>query len=113
MNADIKVSAEFERNGEPTGTLSARSSALKAATVGGILVTRMIDEFPILAVAATQAHGITIVRDAKELRFKETDRIETLAEELGKMGAFMETRPDGFRDPRTCATQRRTGKWPW
>ncbi|MGO9117671.1 MAG: 3-phosphoshikimate 1-carboxyvinyltransferase [Desulfomonilaceae bacterium] len=97
MNAHIKVSAESERNGEPTGTLSARSSALKGATVGGVLVTRMIDEFPILAVAATQADGITIVRDAKELRFKETDRIETLAEELGKMGAVMETRPDGFR----------------
>jgi 3-phosphoshikimate 1-carboxyvinyltransferase len=97
MNAHIKVSAESERNGEPTGTLSVRSSAFKGATVGGVLVTRMIDEFPILAVAATQAEGTTIVRDAKELRFKETDRIETLAAELGKMGAVMETRPDGFR----------------
>ncbi len=97
MNAHIKVSAESERNGEPTGTLSARSSALQGATIDGVLVTRMIDEFPILAVAATQAEGITIVRDAKELRFKETDRIETVAQELGKMGAVMETQPDGFR----------------
>ncbi len=97
MNAHIKVSAESERNGEPTGTLSARSSALQGATIDGVLVTRMIDEFPILAVAATQAEGITVVRDAKELRFKETDRIETVAQELGKMGAVMETQPDGFR----------------
>ncbi len=96
MGADIIVSAESERNGEPTGSLSVRSSALKCATVGGTLVTRMIDEFPILAVAATQAEGATIVRDAEELRFKESDRIQTLAEELGKMGAVIQTRPDGF-----------------
>ena len=96
MGADIRVSTGLDRNGEPTGTLHVRSSSLKGATIGGSLVTRMIDEFPILAVAATQAHGRTVVRDAEELRFKESDRIETLAEELSKMGADIETRPDGF-----------------
>lgn len=96
MAADIKVSTCLDRNGEPTGALHVRSSPLKGTTVGGSLVTRMIDEFPVLAVAATQAHGKTVVRDAEELRFKESDRIETLAEELGKMGADIQTRPDGF-----------------
>jgi 3-phosphoshikimate 1-carboxyvinyltransferase len=96
MAADIKLSTGLERNGEPTGTLYVRSSSLKGVTVGGSLVTRMIDEFPILAVVATQAHGKTVVRDAEELRFKESDRIETLAEELSKMGADIQTRPDGF-----------------
>jgi 3-phosphoshikimate 1-carboxyvinyltransferase len=96
MGADIKVSTGLDRNGEPTGTLQVRSSALTGATVGGATVTRMIDEFPILAVAATQAHGKTIVREAQELHFKESDRIQTLAEELSKMGADIQTLPDGF-----------------
>jgi 3-phosphoshikimate 1-carboxyvinyltransferase len=56
----------------------------------------MIDEFPILAVAATQAHGSTIVRDAAELRAKETDRIRAIATELATLGARIETQPDGF-----------------
>jgi len=96
MAADIKVSTGADRNGEPTGALSVRSTALKGADIGGTLVTRMIDEFPILAVAATQAHGKTVVRDAEELRLKESNRIETLAEELRKMGAVVQTRSDGF-----------------
>jgi 3-phosphoshikimate 1-carboxyvinyltransferase len=64
--------------------------------VGGDTVVRMIDEFPVLAVAATQAHGETIVRDAAELRVKETDRIATTVEELRQLGAEIEARPDGF-----------------
>jgi 3-phosphoshikimate 1-carboxyvinyltransferase len=56
----------------------------------------MIDEFPVLAVAATQAHGETVVRDAAELRVKETDRIATTVEELRRLGAEIEPRPDGF-----------------
>ena len=57
----------------------------------------MIDEFPILAVAATQATGETVVYEAAELRVKETDRIATVVAELGKMGAQIEAHPDGFR----------------
>jgi len=65
--------------------------------VRGDAVVRMIDEFPVLAVAATQAQGETVVRDAQELRVKETDRIATVVAELGKMGAQIEPYPDGFR----------------
>jgi 3-phosphoshikimate 1-carboxyvinyltransferase len=56
----------------------------------------MIDEFPIFAVTATQADGETVVRDAKELRVKESDRIAAVAAELRKMGAQIEEEPDGF-----------------
>jgi 3-phosphoshikimate 1-carboxyvinyltransferase len=65
--------------------------------VGGAVVPRAIDEMPILAVAAACAEGPTVVRDAAELRMKESDRIRVLASELGKMGVAVEERPDGFR----------------
>jgi 3-phosphoshikimate 1-carboxyvinyltransferase len=64
--------------------------------VGGDLVVRAIDEFPILAVAATQADGETTVRDATELRVKETDRVATTVRELRRLGAEIDPRPDGF-----------------
>jgi len=69
---------------------------LVGTEVRGEVVVRMIDEFPILAVAATQAEGTTLVRDAAELRVKETDRIATVVTELRKLGARIEARPDGF-----------------
>jgi 3-phosphoshikimate 1-carboxyvinyltransferase len=59
-------------------------------------VVRAIDEFPIFAVAATQAAGVTTIRDAAELRVKESDRIASVAAELRKMGAQVEERPDGM-----------------
>ncbi|MGB6066723.1 MAG: 3-phosphoshikimate 1-carboxyvinyltransferase [Desulfomonilaceae bacterium] len=96
MGADLRVNGAAESDGEPTGTITVESGALRGATIQGALVIRMIDEFPILAVAATQASGTTVVRDAAELRVKESDRIETLAEELNKMGAEIQTAPDGF-----------------
>ncbi|HTY23951.1 MAG TPA: 3-phosphoshikimate 1-carboxyvinyltransferase [Desulfomonilaceae bacterium] len=96
MAADISISEGPDSNGEPTGSITVRSAVLRGAAIGGRLVTRMIDEFPIFAVAATQAEGMTTVRDATELRFKESDRIQALAEELGKMGAVIQTRSDGF-----------------
>jgi 3-phosphoshikimate 1-carboxyvinyltransferase len=96
MGADIAVKESSEQHGEPTGTLRVKSGKLQAVNVEGPPVTRMIDEFPIFAVAATQAHGVTIVRDAAELRLKESDRIDALAEELNKMGAGIETTLDGF-----------------
>ena len=73
-----------------------KASRLTGTEVGGDTVVRMIDEFPVLAVAATQAHGTTIVRDARELRVKETDRIAATVEELRKLGAQIEARDDGF-----------------
>lgn len=96
MGGDLRVNGASESNGEPTGTIAVGPGSLRGATIQGSLVVRMIDEFPILAVAATQARGTTTVRDAEELRVKESDRIESLAEELNKMGAAIETMPDGF-----------------
>ncbi|MGQ9815801.1 MAG: 3-phosphoshikimate 1-carboxyvinyltransferase, partial [Candidatus Roseilinea sp.] len=97
MGAQIEVEGSaFDAGGEPVGNLTASSSALRGITVGGELVARMIDEFPIFAVAATQAQGATVVRDAEELRVKESNRIDGLVEELRKMGARIEATPDGF-----------------
>ena len=76
--------------------LAVHASILEAAEVSGDTVVRMIDEFPILAVLATQAKGRTVVRDAAELRVKETDRIASVVTELRKLGAEIEPRPDGF-----------------
>ncbi|MDE2636994.1 MAG: 3-phosphoshikimate 1-carboxyvinyltransferase [Chloroflexota bacterium] len=97
MGADIQLSNVSEQAGEPIGDIRARTSQLRGIEIGGETVVRMIDEFPILMVAALKAEGETIVRDAKELRVKETDRIAVMAGELRKMGAEIEERDDGFR----------------
>jgi 3-phosphoshikimate 1-carboxyvinyltransferase len=96
MGAEIVVANEREQRGEPVADVTARASGLCGVEVSGATVVRMIDEFPVLAVAATQARGGTRVRDAAELRVKETDRIATIVAELGKMGAHIEPLPDGF-----------------
>jgi 3-phosphoshikimate 1-carboxyvinyltransferase len=96
MGAEITILERREEGGEPLADLHVRGGALRAAEVGGEVVPRMIDEFPILALAATQAEGITRVRDAAELRVKETDRIATVVETLRALGAKIEPRPDGF-----------------
>jgi 3-phosphoshikimate 1-carboxyvinyltransferase len=96
MGAEISLENERLESGEPVADLIVRASALRGAEVGGDVVVRMIDEFPVLAVAATQARGETLVRDAAELRVKETDRIATTVAELRRLGAEIEARPDGF-----------------
>ena len=96
MGADVTLENERVVSGEPVADLTVRAAELRGAEVGGELVVRAIDEFPILAVAATQAQGETIVRDAAELRVKETDRIATTVQELHRLGAEIEPRPDGF-----------------
>jgi 3-phosphoshikimate 1-carboxyvinyltransferase len=96
MGAQLTIHDERTLGGEPVASLTVRASDLRGAVVGGDTVVRMIDEFPVLAVAATQAHGETIVRDAAELRVKETDRIATTVEELRRLGAEIEARQDGF-----------------
>lgn len=99
MGGDIQVQPTGESGGEPVGDLTVRASRLHGVTVGGERVVRMIDEFPIFAVAAAFAEGETVVREAAELRHKESDRISALGEELRAIGvAFTET-PDGFRLP--------------
>jgi 3-phosphoshikimate 1-carboxyvinyltransferase len=96
MGAGVTAHDARTVGGEPVADLTIRSSELRGVDVGGELVVRMIDEFPVLAVAATQAHGESVVRDAAELRVKETDRIATTVEELRRLGAKIEPRPDGF-----------------
>ena len=96
MGARIDIENAAVHEGEPVADLAVRFSNLRGVEVGGSTVVRMIDEFPILAVAATQAHGTTVVRDAAELRVKETDRIAVIVEGLRAMGARIEPQPDGF-----------------
>ena len=96
MGADVTVSNVREVNGEPIADITVKSGELRGITVDGDLVVRMIDEFPIFAVLATQAQGETSVREAEELRVKESDRIGSLASELRKLGVQIEERPDGF-----------------
>ncbi len=96
MGAEIEVLDEGSAGGEPVADLSIRSAGLRGVEAGGDLVVRAIDELPILAVAATQARGETLVRDAAELRVKETDRVATTVGELRRLGAAIEARPDGF-----------------
>jgi 3-phosphoshikimate 1-carboxyvinyltransferase len=96
MGGDVTVSNVREVNGEPIADITVKSSELRAITVDGELVVRMIDEFPIFAVLASQAHGETVVREAEELRVKESDRIASLASELRQLGVQIEERPDGF-----------------
>ena len=82
---------------EPAADLVVRGGTLRGTEIGGALIPRLIDEVPILAVAAALAEGATEIRDAAELRVKESDRIRAIATELGKMGARITERPDGLR----------------
>lgn len=96
MGADIQVASQEMRAGEPVGDLIVRASQLHGVTISGDLVVRMIDEFPVFAVAAVHAEGMTVVQEAEELRYKETDRIQVLVEEFQKLGVQIEAREDGF-----------------
>jgi 3-phosphoshikimate 1-carboxyvinyltransferase len=97
MGADLQVTVKGASSGEPIGTVTARYSNLIGISVSGEQVIRMIDEFPIFAVAAAHAQGTTIVCDAEELRYKETDRISLLCQQLQMLGVKAEILPDGFR----------------
>ncbi|MCL5023605.1 MAG: 3-phosphoshikimate 1-carboxyvinyltransferase [Nitrospirae bacterium] len=97
MGAEITVGNLREVSGEPVADISCRGgNPLKAVTVGGDEIPLLIDEFPILCVAATQAEGVTSVKGAEELRVKESDRIKAMAAELRKFGAEIEEFPDGM-----------------
>jgi 3-phosphoshikimate 1-carboxyvinyltransferase len=96
MGAEIQLDNWREMAGEPAGDLHVRPWDLNGVTVRGDQIVTMIDELPVFAVIATQARGDTIVRDAAELRVKETDRIATTVTELRKLGADIEELPDGF-----------------
>ncbi|MDI6816740.1 MAG: 3-phosphoshikimate 1-carboxyvinyltransferase [Actinomycetota bacterium] len=96
MGAGISLSDVRDISNEPRATLGITGKTLYATTIQGDLIPRLIDEIPILAVAATQAHGTTTIRDASELRVKESDRIAALTQELLKMGADIEELEDGM-----------------
>jgi 3-phosphoshikimate 1-carboxyvinyltransferase len=96
MGAGLVFSNQHREAGEPVANIFARHSPLRAIEIGGALVARMIDELPIFAVAATQAQGRTVVRDAQELRVKESNRLEGLVAQLRAMGAQIDATPDGF-----------------
>lgn len=96
MGARVSLLEQRDQGGEPVADLWVQSQGLRACQVGGDIVPRMIDEFPIMALVATQAQGTTQVRDAAELRVKETDRIAAIVKGLRALGADIEALPDGF-----------------
>jgi 3-phosphoshikimate 1-carboxyvinyltransferase len=96
MGAGIQVLSSGDLYGEPIGDLLVRSGPLRAVDVSGPLVARMIDEFPVFAVAAALAEGRTTVRDAGELRHKESDRISALSAELRALGVDILETAGGF-----------------
>lgn len=96
MGADLDVLEERIVGGEPVADLVVRSSQLRGTTVGGEEIARLIDEAPVLAVAAAMAEGTTEIRDAAELRAKESDRISTVSSQLTVLGARIEERGDGM-----------------
>ena len=96
MGASIEVSAEGESCGEPFGTITARTSTLEGTVIEGDEIPFVLDEIPVLAVAAAFAEGETEVRDAAELAVKETNRIGAVEQELSQMGVAVEARRDGL-----------------
>ena len=96
MGANIRRRERPYQGGEPVADLIVSGGGLRGLEFGGEQIVTMIDELPVLAVAATQAEGRTIVRNAQELRVKETDRIATTVSELKKMGAQIQETTDGF-----------------
>jgi 3-phosphoshikimate 1-carboxyvinyltransferase len=97
MGGDLEVVEERTTGGEPVADIVVRSSRLRGTGVGGALVPRAIDELPLVAVLAAHAEGETVVRDAAELRAKESDRVETVVEAMAHMGLRVYPHPDGFR----------------
>jgi len=95
MGAPVTVAGERESAGEPRADVTVRGGTLRATTIQGTLVPRLIDELPVIMVMATQAHGRTVIRDAKELRVKESDRLAVMGETLATAGARIELFEDG------------------
>lgn len=95
MGAHVNEMVEISE-GEPRGSVEVRGTRLKATTIGGKEIPNVIDELPILAVAAALAEGRTVIRDAKELRVKETDRIAAVAMNLRAFGVQVDEREDGM-----------------
>lgn len=96
MGAHITAQKTYEASGEPVADFLVESAKLKGVTITGEMIPRLVDEIPILALAATQADGTTVISGARELRVKESDRLKTIATELNKMGARIREKEDGL-----------------
>ncbi len=96
MGADIRVENKRDVSGEPAADIAVSHSELKGIDIGGDIILKAIDEFPILCVAAAKAKGKTTITGAAELRVKESDRIAAMASELKKMGAVVKELEDGI-----------------
>lgn len=96
MGGDVEILDKKLISNEEVGDIRIKTSDLKACEISGSLIPRLIDEIPIIAVMATQAEGTTIIKDAMDLRNKESDRITAVVEELRKFGADIEETPDGM-----------------
>lgn len=96
MGAQICIENKRIEAGEPVADITIKYSQLKGVTVSGDDIPRLIDEIPVLAVAAAHAEGKTIIKDAQELKVKETNRIDTVVSEMSKMGMDIEAREDGM-----------------
>ena len=96
MGARIGIQNAREDAGEPIADLVAESSSLRGTEISGEIIPRVIDELPVIALAACFAEGTTVIRDAGELRVKESDRIRATVDGLSRLGARIEERPDGM-----------------
>ncbi|MGI6474241.1 MAG: 3-phosphoshikimate 1-carboxyvinyltransferase [Thermoactinomyces vulgaris] len=96
MGAMVEVEETGSWCNEPVGRVTVRTGELHGVTIGGEMIPRLIDEIPVLAVVATQAKGTTVIKDAKELKVKESNRIATTVNELKKLGANIKETEDGM-----------------
>lgn len=96
MGADVELVNENTVCGEKVSDIRVRSSKLNGIEIGGAIIPRLIDEIPVIAVCACFAKGKTVIKDAQELKVKETNRIKTVVEELTKMGADIKETDDGM-----------------
>lgn len=96
MGGDIKIDNLRESNNEPMADISISSAMLKGIELDEDVIGRLIDEIPIIAVAAAFAKGTTVIKGAEELKYKETDRIHAMVTELKKMGSDIEALPNGL-----------------
>lgn len=96
MGANIEISNETLFGEERVATITVRTSKLKGIEISGAFIPRLIDEIPAIAVLATQAEGVTVIRDAQELKVKETNRIDAVVNQLKTLGANIEATDDGM-----------------
>lgn len=96
MGANIEIIHHDGDSFEPIGDITIKTSNLNGVVIEGDVIPRLIDEIPIIALLATQAEGTTVIKDAEELKVKETNRIDTVVQELTKLGASIEATEDGM-----------------